>query len=85
MEYSSGSDLASDFKSAKRQVEITTTITFVIVRHEVLLPINWVNNKKRETLKLKILYKGRYHSYQCIISLSSIFLSVKILCKMSND
>ena len=27
MEYNSGSNLASDFKSAKRKVEITSTIT----------------------------------------------------------
>ena len=33
-----------------------------IVRQEVLLAINCVNNKMRETLKLKVSYKGTYAS-----------------------
>ena len=41
-----------------------------IVRNEVLLPINWINNKMWETLELKIQNKGSYTSYQCIISLN---------------
>ena len=80
MECNSGSNLASDFKSVIYEYDYP-----IIVRHDVLLPINWVNNKMRETLELKIQYKSRYDSYQCIISLSSTFLCVKILCKMSND
>ena len=77
MEYNSGSNLASDFNYEYDYPRI--------VLHEVFLPINWVNNKMRETLELKIQYKGRYSSYQCIISLTSTFLSVKQLCKMSNN
>ena len=84
MEYNSESNLASDFKSAKCQVEITSTITLELYDTKSSY-LNWVNNKLRETLELKIQYKGRYASYQCIISLSSTFLSVKILCKISND
>ena len=52
MEYNSGSNRASNFKSAEReargQFEITSTITPWIVRHEVQLLINHNYNKIRE-------------------------------------
>ena len=52
MEYNSGSNRASNFKSAEREArgrfEITSTITPWIVRHEVQLLINHNCNKIRE-------------------------------------
>ena len=49
MEYNSGSNRASNFKSAEREArgrfEITSTITLWIVRHEVQLLINHNYNK----------------------------------------
>ena len=52
MEYNSGSDRASNFKSAEREApgrfEITSTITPRIVRHEVQLLINRNYNKIQE-------------------------------------
>ena len=52
MEYNSGSNRASNFKSAEREArgrfEITSTITPWIVRHKVQLLINHNYNKIRE-------------------------------------
>ena len=52
VEYNSGSNRASNFKSAERvargRFQITSTITPWIVWHEVQLPINRINNKMRE-------------------------------------
>ena len=63
-------NLASDFKSAKLNLRVRLPQNCTT---RSPLPINWVNNKMRETLELKIQYTGRYASYQCIISLSSTF------------
>ena len=39
-----------------------------IVRQEVILAINCVNDKMRETLELNVTNKGTYASYQYTIS-----------------
>ena len=91
MEYNTGSNRASNFKSAERaargRFEITSTITPCIVRHEVLLPINCVNNKMHETLCC--FCQGRSLA-RCAcrvtrIELISVSVSFSLLSKLSKS
>ena len=54
--YNSGSDRASNFKIGRARIEITSTITAWIVRHEVQLLINRNYNKIREKYDKGISY-----------------------------
>ena len=60
MESSSGSNWASDFKSAERDLKLQAGLP-LIVGNEVLLPINCVDNKMRETVFSQRLKKGSHN------------------------